>query len=62
MVYRIHVEKKTELAHEASALFSELKNFLQPPAEKSLLGVCRRNIPRIVDFFDKKSNIALQQL
>ncbi|MBQ9773922.1 MAG: phosphoribosylformylglycinamidine synthase [Clostridia bacterium] len=28
MVYRIYVEKKAELAHEASALYSELKNLL----------------------------------
>ena len=28
MVYRIYVEKKTELAHEANALFAELTNLL----------------------------------
>ena len=28
MVYRIYVEKKAELAHEANALYSELKNLL----------------------------------
>ena len=29
MVYRIYVEKKKELAHEAASLFSDLKNLLQ---------------------------------
>ncbi len=29
MVYRIYVEKKAELAHEANALYSELKNLLE---------------------------------
>ena len=28
MVYRIFVEKKKELAHEANSLYSELKNLL----------------------------------
>ena len=48
MVYRIHVEKKTELAHEASALFSELKN---------LLGIEALTSVRILNRYDAE-NIA----
>ncbi|MBQ9797289.1 MAG: phosphoribosylformylglycinamidine synthase [Clostridia bacterium] len=48
MVYRIYVEKKTELAHEASALFSELKN---------LLGIEALTSVRILNRYDAE-NIA----
>ena len=29
MVYRVYVEKKEQLAHEAKALFSEIREFLE---------------------------------
>ncbi len=43
MVYRIYVEKRRELAHEASALYSELKN---------LLGISALTSVRILNRYD----------
>ena len=46
MVYRIYVEKKAELAHEAHALFSELKN---------LLGINNLTSVRILNRYDAEN-------
>ena len=46
MVYRIYVEKRAELAHEATALFSELKN---------LLGISALTSVRILNRYDAES-------
>ena len=43
MVYRIFVEKKKELAHEANSLYSELKN---------LLGISKLTSVRILNRYD----------
>ena len=43
MVYRIYVEKKTELAHEAHALCSELRN---------LVGIKNLEAVRIINRYD----------
>ena len=43
MVYRIYVEKRRELAHEANALHSELKN---------LLGISALTSVRILNRYD----------
>ena len=48
MVYRIYVEKRAELAHEANALYSELKN---------LLGISALTSVRILNRYDAE-NIA----
>ena len=48
MVYRIYVEKRAELAHEANALLSELKN---------LLGISTLSTVRILNRYDAE-NIA----
>ena len=48
MVYRIYVEKRAELAHEATALYSELKN---------LLGISPLSSVRILNRYDAE-NIA----
>ena len=48
MVYRIYVEKRAELAHEANALYSELKN---------LLGISPLTSVRILNRYDAE-NIA----
>ena len=48
MVYRIYVEKRAELAHEATALYSELKN---------LLGIATLSSVRILNRYDAE-NIA----
>ena len=46
MVYRIYVEKRRELAHEANALYSELKN---------LLGISTLSSVRILNRYDAEN-------
>ena len=43
MVYRVYVEKKSELAHEANALFNELISFV---GIKGLIGL------RVINRYD----------
>ena len=47
MVYRIFVEKKPELAHEANSLYSELKNLLAIDALTSLRIINRYDVENI---------------
>ncbi len=47
MVYRIHVEKRRELAHEANALHSELKNLLGISALTSVCILNRYDVENI---------------
>ena len=46
MVYRIYVEKRAELAHEANALYAELKN---------LLGISTLSSVRILNRYDAEN-------
>ncbi|MBQ8389271.1 MAG: phosphoribosylformylglycinamidine synthase, partial [Clostridia bacterium] len=47
MVYRVYVEKKAELAHEASGLLSELKNLVGISALESLRVINRYDVENI---------------
>ena len=49
MVYRIYVEKKAELAHEASALCSELRNLVGISGLKSVRLLNRYDVENIAD-------------
>ena len=51
MVYRIFVEKKKELAHEAAGLYSELKNLLGIKNLESVRVLNRYDATRTVPSF-----------
>ena len=54
MVYRVYVEKKAELAHEANGLLSELKNLVGIAALESVRVINRYDVENIDgDLFDK---------
>ena len=54
MVYRIYVEKKAELAHEANGLLGELKNLVGITALTSVRVINRYDVENIdADLFDK---------
>ena len=54
MVYRVFVEKKAELAHEANGLLGELKNLVGITALTSVRVINRYDVENIeADLFDK---------
>ena len=54
MVYRVYVEKKPELAHEANGLCSELRNLVGIKALESVRVINRYDVENIESaFFDK---------
>ena len=55
MVYRIYVEKKNELAHEANALCSELKNLLGIEALTSVRVINRYDVENIEEALFEKA-------
>ncbi len=55
MVYRVYVEKKTELAHEANALCSELRNLVGIKALESVRIVNRYDVENIEEALFEKA-------
>ena len=62
MVYRVYVEKREELANEAKALFSELKNLLNIEKLKEVRILNRYDVENIEkDLFDNISKTVLSE-
>ena len=62
MVYRIYVEKKPELAHEANGLFNELKNLVGITTLESLRVINRYDVENIEEsLFNKAVNTVFSE-